>query len=206
MRNIVIRRATLGDADVLADICRSSFPDSLLWTGPRFLSQKWWKAVINSDSAETWVCLKDGEIGSLGVLVTDMAGWKKEKLYPERNMCVRLFALAMCPRLIISKIVKLISAAKAPVSNCPTSNIARTNIESQIWLRLIAVSPQMRRQGLAKRILQLCEERALERHRQAIQLFVFSNNKTPRSFFVQQGFVCTNHRRKGCVYTKVLGD
>ena len=149
MENVVIRQATLDDVEALADICRSSFPGSLLWTGPRFLSDKWWRAVINSNSAETWLCLNGKKIDSLGVFVTDMDGWEKEKLYPERNMFIRSFALAMCPRLVFSKLIKMITTTKAPATNCPTPKIARTDIESRIWLRLIAVQPQMRGQGLA---------------------------------------------------------
>jgi ribosomal protein S18 acetylase RimI-like enzyme len=202
MPDIVIRRATCDDIAALLNICRDSFPGSLLWTGPRFISKNWWKAVVKSDSAETWVCLNDGEICGFGVLVTDMAGW--EKLHPDPNILVKLCAALMCPRIAFSRLVTMLRVAKKPATACPPSRISEVNIKSSTWIKYFAVSPHMRRHGLAKKILRICEERTLELQRRVVQLFVFSNNEIARRFYMEDGFVCTDHQRRGCVYTKIL--
>ena len=55
MEDVTGHLATLDDVDALCDICREGFPGTLLWDGPRFLARGWWKDVLRSSLAETWV-------------------------------------------------------------------------------------------------------------------------------------------------------
>ena len=204
MEDIIVRRAALDDVDALCDICREGWPGTLLWDGPRFLARNWWRAVFRYSSAETWIWSSGGEIYGVGVLVKDMAHWNEEPLYPERNLFVRLLAALTCPRLVLSRLLKRMMVVKSPPCDCSTLETVSKNVESPVWIRLIAVSQSKRRQGIGRKILQFCDSRTLEFNRKAVKLFVFSDNKPARCLFSQEGFVCTDHRHNGCVYTKVL--
>ena len=199
------RQATLGDVELLIDLCQRGFPDTLTWGGPRFLSRNWWRSALRSLSAETWLFSIDGKPSGLCVLVQDINGWWAKPLYAERSWTFRLFAAALCPKLILSRLVKKILAPRPLPSECPRSEAIATATGSRTRVRLLAVAPDKRRQGFGKRILQFCENRTMELGREIIELFVSIENASARHFYAQQGYVCTRHKRDGCVFTKVLG-
>jgi GNAT superfamily N-acetyltransferase len=203
MREITARRATEEDLEFLTDLCRRSFPGTLLWDGPRFMARNWWRCVLRSSAAETWVFSSDGQPSAFCVVVRDMKGWQAEPLYPERSKMVRSLAAALRPRLVLTRLTAKRRTPTPPASECPRSAaVAATG--GRIWVRLLAVAPEKRRQGIAVRMLRWCESRAVELGRNAIELFVFFEHTSARRLYAQQGFVCTEHRRNGCVFTKVL--
>jgi ribosomal protein S18 acetylase RimI-like enzyme len=202
--NFMMRQAGTGDAEVLATICRESFSGSLLWNGPRFLARDWWKAVIQTSSAETWVCLQDNEVSAFCVLVKDKAQWSGEPLPFERTGLIKLLAGVMCPGLLLSKLARMVRPAQYPRSECQGHQGVALADDSLLWIRLLAVSPRHRRQGIAKAMLQLCERRTRELQRKVVQLFVFSTDQPARHLYLQQGFLCTNHKKNGCVMMKAL--
>ena len=204
MEDVVGRLATLDDVDAMRDICREGFPGSLLWDGPGFLARGWWRDVLRSSSAETWVWSSGHEIAGVCVLVKDMKVWTAEPLYSERSFYVRLFAAIACPRLVLSRFLKKMRIVQSPASDCPTSEAISINSEHSIWIRLVAVARHKQRQGVGRKILQFCERRALELNRKVLECFVFSDNKASRGCCLQQGYVCKEHRHNGCVYMKAL--
>lgn len=206
MEDVVGRLATLDDVDALCDICCEGFPGSLLWDGPRFLARGWWRDVLRSSSAETWVWSSGHEITGVCVLVKDMKVWAAESLYSERSFCVRLFAALACPRLVLSRFLKKRRIVQSPVTDCPTSEAISTNTEHPMWIRLVAVARHKQRRGVGTKILQFCERRTRELNRRVLECFLFSDNKASRRCFSQQGWVCKEHRRNGCVYMKLLID
>ena len=205
MGEIAARQATLGDVKLLMNLCREGFPGTLLWDGPRFLARNWWRAVLRSLSAETWLFLIDGEPSGLCVLVKDMNGWQAEPLYAERSWTVRLFAAALCPKLVLSRLVKKVLAPGPLPSECPRYEAVVTATGKRTRIKMLAVAKRKRRQGVGRRILQFCENRTLELGREAVELVVFIENASARRLYVQQGYVCTDHKRDRCVFTKVLG-
>jgi GNAT superfamily N-acetyltransferase len=202
--DVAARRATRDDIEFLMDLCRSGFPGTLLWDGPRFLSRSWWTSIVQSSAAETWLFSSDAEPCGICVLVQDMNGWRAEPLRAERSWAVRVCAAALCPQLALPRLAKKLLGPGPAVCQCPTSEAVAAAGGSRTHLRLLAVAPHKRRQGLGRRILQFCEDRTVERGREIIELVVFPENAAARRLYAQQGYVCTNHRRTGCVFTKIL--
>ena len=201
---IAARRATPEDVGVLMDLCRGGFPGTLLWDGPRFLSGSWWTSAVQSASAETWLFSIDAEPCGVCVLVHDMDGWQAEPFSPKRSWAVRLRAAALCPKLVLSRLVKKVLGPGPAACECPRSEAVAAATGSRTHIRLLAVAPHRRRQGAGKSILQFCEDRTTELGREIIELSVFTENTSARRLYVQQGYVCTNHGRAGCVFTKLL--
>ncbi len=201
---IVVRRATSGDVGILMDLCRSGFPGTLLWDGPRFLSRSWWTSAVKSSAAETWLFSSDAEPCGVCVLVQDMNVWQAEPLRAERSWAVRLCAAALCPQLVLPRLVKKLLGPGLAAGECPKSEAVTAAGGSRTHIRLLAVAPHKRRQGIGRRILQFCEDRTIELGHEIIELSVFTENTSARRLYAQQGYVCTNHRRTGCVFTKIL--
>jgi len=206
MEDVVGRPATLDDVDALCNICREGFPGSLLWDGPGFLARGWWRDVLRSSSAETWVWSSGREISGVCVLVKDMKAWEAEPLSSERNFYVRFFAAIACPRLVFSRFLKKRRIVRSPADDCPTSEAVSINTEHLMWIRLVAVARHRQRCGVGRKILEFCERRARELNRRGVEAFVFSDNKASRYWLSQQGWVCREHRHNGRVYMKALTD
>jgi GNAT superfamily N-acetyltransferase len=201
---IAARRATPGDIPSLMDICRAGFSGSLLWDGPRFLSRNWWKSVLASCSVETWVFPVHDEVCGVCVLVTDMEKWLAEPLRSERSRALRWCAAALCPRLVLSRLVKTVLAPRPVPCAFPRSEAAAPATAHRTWIRLLAVAPDKRRLGMGRKILQLCEDRTLALGRQVIGLSVFKDNIAAQRLYAQQGYVCTNYEHDRYVFTKLL--
>lgn len=201
---IEVRQATLDDVELLINLCRQGFPGTLLWDGPRFLSRSWWTSAVQSASAETWLFSIDAEPCGVCILVRDMGGWQAEPLCAERSWAVRLCAAALCPRLALSRLAKKVLGRGPAACECPRSEAVAAATGSRTHIRVLAVAPHRRRQGVGKSILQFCEDRTIELGREIIELSVFTENTSARRLYVQQGYVCTNHGHAGCVFTKLL--
>jgi ribosomal protein S18 acetylase RimI-like enzyme len=199
------RQATLEDVELLTSLCGGGFPDTLLWGGPRFRSRNWWRYALRSSWGETWVFSIDGEPSGLCVLVREMNRWQADVLPAERNRAARLCAAVLCPKLVFWRLAKTVLGAGSPPSECPKSEAVRTASGRRTRIRLLAVAPCKRRQGVGRQMLQFCENRTLELGYKIIDLFVFAENAPARRLYVEQGYVCTDHRLSGCVFTKVLG-
>ena len=206
MEDVVERLATLDDVGALCGICREGFPGSLLWDGPGFLARGWWRDVLRSSSAETWVWSSGHEIAGLCVIIKDMKVWAAEPLYSERNFYVRLLAAIACPRLVLSRFLKKRRIVQSPATDCPTSEAISTNTEHSMWVRLVAVARHKQRHGVGSKMLQFCERRARELNRKILECFIFTDNKASQRCVSQQGWVCKENRHNGCVYMKALTD
>lgn len=201
--NRLIRRATQYDMDALLDICHNSFPDSLRWQSPRSLGRKWWDATLTSRSSETWVCLKNGEMAGFCVLITDEDEEAKDSRQRNGSFLDKLFSVVTHPKLAFFKIWKKIKAAIAIASNHSKPKAAHSRIdENPVWLGLIAVSPRIRGQGLAKQMLYFCGDRTFQLNRHVMKLRVDPENKPARSLYERAGFVCTSQTFTDCIYTK----
>jgi len=207
----IIRRANQGDIEALLHICRESFSDSLRWQSPRSLGKKWWDATLTSSSSETWVCLKNGEIAGFCVLITDEDEEVKVSRQRNGSFFDRLFAVVTHPKLtffrIQFRVQKKIGVVMATAGNHSKPKAAYSCIdENPVWLGLIAVSPRMRSQGLAKQMLYFCGDRTFQLNRHVIKLRVDSDNMPSRSLYEQVGFVCTSQKFIDCIYTGVVSQ
>jgi GNAT superfamily N-acetyltransferase len=129
---------------------------------------------------------------------------RAEPLCAERSWAVRLFAAALCPQLVLPRLVKTLLGPGPAAGACPTSEAVAAAGGSRTHIRLLAVAPHERRQGIGRRILQFCENRTIELGHEIIELSVFTENTSARRLYAQQGYVCTNHGHTGCVFTKIL--
>jgi len=205
--NKLIRRANQSDMEALLYICRESFSDSLRWQSPRSLGRKWWDATLTSSSSETWVCLKNGEIAGFSVLIIDEN--EDVKISRQRNgsFIDRFFAVVTHPKLTFFRIQKKIGVLMAIAENQSVPKVAHSRIdENPVWLGLIAVSPCMRGQGLAKQMLYFCADRTFQLSRHVIKLRVDSDNIPGRSLYERVGFICTSQKFIDCIYTRVVSQ
>jgi ribosomal protein S18 acetylase RimI-like enzyme len=200
-----MRRGTPDDVDALIDICRDSFPESLLWTGTVFSARKWWMSAIASDSCETWICLIGVKIAGFCILITATLAWESERSDRDMNLFARLLAASVSPGFVMRRIWKKIIAVRTASVNESLSATSYKENGSDAWIGLIAVAPQMRRQGLARKMLQFCEERTLQLNRKAIKLVVLPDNRPACLLYKEKGFIRTACIPTGHVYTKILG-
>jgi len=201
----VIRRGTPDDMDSLIDICHDSFPESLLWNSPRFFGRKWWKSVIASKSGEAWICINGERIAGFCVLITNTGRWNSEKSGRDMNLFALLLAAAFSPRFAIRRVREKIAGIGIASADESLSTTPCNDNGTDTWIGLIAVSPQMRGRGFAKKMLQFCEERTLQLHRNAIKLVVIPSNKSACRLYEGQGFIRTTYSSIGYVYKKVPG-
>ena len=100
---LVIRRATCHDVDDLTTIGHLCFPDLLRWQGPRFHSRKWWRAFLDAEYCETWVCLSHGQVIGFFTLVPDGAQFVEALRRHSPGLLAAFYMLAICPGLCIKK-------------------------------------------------------------------------------------------------------
>ena len=206
---IKIRRATLDDIDALIDICCDSFVDDLRWHSLPFIVRRWWKLYVDSVAREVWVCLTNGEIVGFVILVIDPT----KALYENRKrspcLLMRMLGLIWCPRLVLNHIRKLItahlmkntigSANRLIESQVVNSGLSKT--VNAVWIEPMAVTPKMRRRGLAQELLKHCQKRVVELKMNAIKLGVNISNKAACSLYKKAGFVCTSNGKYTDIYT-----
>lgn len=208
MGEIAAQQATLDDIELLIDLSREGFPSTLTWDGPKFLSRNWWRVVLRSPFAEAWLFSINGEPSGLCVLLKDMNGWQAEPLYAEHSLTVRALAAVLCPKLVLSRLARLVRKVLTPGRlpfKCPRSESIVKAMGERTRIKLLAVAQNKRRQGVGRKILQFCENRTMELGFEIIELSVIIENTSARRLYMQQGYLCTDHKRDSCIFTKVLG-
>jgi GNAT superfamily N-acetyltransferase len=197
-----IRQGTFNDVNELINICHQSFPESILWNGPYSQAKKWWNSAISSRSAETWICVNNSMVVGFCILITDTKGWDSEKPGRDGACYAKLFALAYCPKLVLSYPIKYLVELLGQHSNTKANTSSDTN--DQTWIGLIAVMPNMRNRRLAKQMLQVCEDRTSQLGRHIIRLCVQPVNKAAIQFYEKTGFTHTSQTSAGLIYTKAV--
>jgi len=200
-----IRQATLADLDQLLEVCRQSFPESLRRQANR-LARRWWKAVIVTKTAETWVVEQDGHIRAFCVLVKDEILWLKEAALRSSSIMLNLFsalrhplASCHCVSRMLNRALRKI-AKPAPQAPMPSEWSPRM----RTWVEMIATRPDSRGRGLARRLLEQCDVRAKELGRKAVGLRVESDNTAAKSLYEKCGYVRLRSDSRGDVYANFL--
>lgn len=199
--NLSVHQAESKDIEALVEISRKSFPKLLRWQIPRFLSRKRWRQILSSEAAETWVCLANGQLAGYVTLVRDITAFRLEKHQYNRFILRKLYYYLFCPRLflqmLVRKILMFISRSIKPdsvIQNGPEPI-------NCTWIHSIAVDPEMRRNGVATRLLQLCEERTLQLNKVGMKLAVDLDNIVAQNLYENFGFYCTHCGYERKIYT-----
>ncbi len=198
-----VRRASARDVDALIGICRLGFPDSLRWQGFRPMAGDWWRTVLNTTAAQTWVCEANGTVCGLCVLVVDIDLWTREKARRREALTHVLLSSLLRPRLAAAGVAKKLAKAagrKRDRANSPTA--ATSDVGT--WIELIAVSPSMRGCGVGKRLLGVCEDCARELGSAALGLCVGAENEPAIRLYEASGFARLSLTGSGWVCVKRL--
>lgn len=202
--SLLIRRAKLEDIDTLVDICRETFPDAIEWRAPRFSARKSWCHALTSAASETWVCSTNGEVAGCVTLVTDEAAHAREKRKRAGGFLAKSLTLVTCPRLLFLRIFKRKLGWPGSPEKCRSTVKSAPSQEQRTWIEPMAVSPHMRRKGLAKKMLEHCEKRTLELNRDTVKLLVDLDNRAAIELYEKWGFVRVHQTSAGYVYAKIL--
>lgn len=202
-RRQCVRRASVRDVDALIEICRQGFPDSLRWHGVRPVAVNWWRAAIDTEAGETWVYAPDDVVFGFSLLITDRELWSREATRRRAGFGCALASLLMHPVRAVAVLRKRIVAALAKRRN--QVRASTTDVPSRTtWLELIAVSPSMRGRGVARRLLEVCDDRTLEAGCTAIGLCVDTQNESAIRLYEAIGYVRGPLTGSGWSYVKSL--
>ena len=157
-RDFSIRRATHSDLNSIFCICHDNFPESSRWQWPKCLGLRWLKVAITSTAVEIWVGVLKKQVVGVAVIVTDEIEWAKKRRERRGHIFVWLIAFLAHPKLVLSQIISRIRTTRF------THDKTSMNLKcgERAWIEMIVVSPNVQRRGLGKRILCVCEARALE--------------------------------------------
>jgi len=199
----LIRRAEPEDVEELLSICQESFSESPRWSTAGSLARIWWKAVLSSSSAETWVSEISGVVVGFVVLIHDELAWEGERRARAGGTIATVAAILQAPKKCLAELrrrraLRLV-ARRSPLPRSATTG-ART------WVELIAVSSRARGQGVARTLTEHCVVRTQELGRRVIELIVDVDNLAMRRASEKLGYRHTAQTDFGCVYSKFLDE
>ena len=200
---IKLRPGLPSDAEALNRLCRRSGLTDLKWLGPVFVGRRWWRAALESSAAETTLCLGDGGIAGLCVLVIDEEVWRSEHKARQGTALGRAAAAVLSPRFLLA-----LSRKKgiAFLSMTAGAIVDVSMPRERTWLELIVVAPGSQRQGLGRRLLEHCDRRTQKLGRRHICLRVDVNNGSARQIYERAGYVKKAQSRWQCTYAKELPE
>lgn len=213
---LVIRRATCQDMDDLTTIGHLCFPDLLRWRGPRFHTRKWWRAFLDTEYCEAWVCLSHGQVVGFFTLVPDGAQFVEALRRHRPGLLAASYMLATCPGLFIKKALQklklsgtksLRKLAGSPSNDdeIHTSERLRRLSDSQIpWMGPAAVVPSMQGRGVGTEMYNFCLQRAIELGYKEIGASVVRGNTRSMWLLKKLGFVMTHEGQDMVFYRKTL--
>lgn len=198
-----LRRAESGDTEVLAGICRRSFPLSVRWQGHPAAGRYWWQETLATATAETWVWEWSGVVGAFGVLVTDWKGWLQESRRRRGPWGAELLSLLCCPGVVWAKSRMKLAVAweqRHLQLVCQAPDVS----DSATWVELLAVEPALRDRGIGGTLLRFCEQRTLELGRATIGLAVNARSHKAIRLYERIGYVRTGAFGCDWMYQKPL--
>ena len=214
---LVIRPATCQDTDDLTAIGRSCFPDLLRWRGPKFHTRRWWRALIEVDYCEMWVCLSHGQMIAFIAFVLDRAQYEKMLSRHRPGLLAAFYMFATCPSLFIRKALqklkenstkglrKLLQSASNGNELCESEG-PKDLLDGQIPLvGLIAVVPSMQGKGVGTEMLKFCLQRAKKLGYSEIRATIERGNTKSIGLFQKFGFaMMTNEGQHNLSCRKTL--
>lgn len=204
--HLIVRKAESSDIDELIEISRQGFPEAVRWQIPRFLSRKRWAEILESEIAETWICSLNGRIAGYVILLKDNTVSIVKKYHYDRYVLRKCYYHLLCPRLIFKKLVKKIHSYKKKNVTVSPAESQKEELNNCTWIDSIAVSPEMRGKGVARKLLQICRQRTLELKKEGIKLSVETENVAARNLYRNFGFYCTCSGPDADVYAIQVTD
>jgi len=213
---LVIRRATCQDVDDLTKIGRLCFPDWLRWRGPKFHTRKWWRAFLDTEYCEAWVCLSDGQVIGFFTLVPDGAQFVEALRRHRPGLLAAFYIFATCPRLFIRKALQKLKVSgteslrklvRSPSNDdeIHASDGSRRLSDSQIpWMGSAAVVPSMQGHGVGTEMYKFCLQRAIELGYREIRASVERGNTRSMGLLRKLGYVMTHEGQHMVFYRKSL--
>jgi RimJ/RimL family protein N-acetyltransferase len=197
-----IRRAEPGDVEELLRICRDSFSESPRWSTSGSRARSWWKTVLSSSSAETWVREISGVVVGFIVLVHDELAWEGERRARDGGTIATVATILQAPKKCLAELRRR-RALRLVARRSPLPR--RGTTEARTWVELIAASSRARGQGVARTLTEHCEARTRELGRRVIELMVDVDNLPMRRAIARLGYRHAAQTDFGCVYSKVVG-
>lgn len=213
---LVIRRATCQDADDLTKINHLCYPDLLKWRGPRFHTRKWWRAFLDTEYCEAWVCLSHGQVVGFLVFVLDRAQFVEAFSRHRPGLLAAFYIFATCPRLFIRRALQKLKLSgtkslrelvRSPFHNDKThaSEGSRRLSDSEIpWVGPTCVVPSMQGHGVGTEMVKFCFQRAIELGYGEMWTWILRSNTRSIGFFKKLGFVMTQEGQRYLTYRKTL--
>jgi len=202
-KNKNIRCATIDDIEALIEICRTIFPNYLIWCNNR-CARKWWEYIIKSKSHETWVYQFNNEIVALIRFVIDANLYKKEIRNLRPGFGILLCVFIMRPRLLFEKILEKITRVTSSSVNYSNSSDPNSLANKSMWFHSVAVMPNMRGKGIGSGMIRFCEQRAVELGYDSIKFFIKTNNNGSIRLHERLGFIRTGKIKDCYSYIKLL--
>jgi GNAT superfamily N-acetyltransferase len=188
------------DIPELAEICKTSFPDSIRWQGLSKLAHWWWSFAISSPAADTYILRMDGYLMGFALLIKDENQFRNG-LHNRPLIALRYLSALFCPRIALTAL------SENKKSLTAANNSTFSPIDSQfprVWIELIAVTPDGRRKGIAGRLLRHCEERAASLEIRSIGLRVDAMNIAAIKLYEQSGYIMSYRTPHFINYSKLI--
>ncbi|MBN1795981.1 MAG: GNAT family N-acetyltransferase [Sedimentisphaerales bacterium] len=196
---LILRRAVENDIESLIGICRTSFPDVL-----KRRKRAWWEYIIKVDFCEVWVCELDSKLIGVAQLITDqnLENDKNQKICFSRTSYLQHF---IChPKILVEKIYEKLSAVLVKDTFYKERDELQAMGKKPLWIKAVALLPNMRSNGIGTAILGFCQQRALELRCDCIKLIVKKSNKRGLCLYERLGFIKTSSDANYYTYTKSL--
>lgn len=198
--DLKIRLATCDDFDTLTDISRVCFPEQLRWKAPKSHSRKWWDNLINSQYCEIWVCSVHGQVIAFVALVFDRIKYEDAWENHHLSFLETLYIFVTCPKqslkrtlikLKLKRVKKLNNHFELFEESRRTNSyekIKKIFTEKKPWCGPSAVLPDMRGEGVSKKIHEHCFERAISLGYKEVYSVVKRKNMMSRVMVAILGF------------------
>lgn len=185
-----LQKAFAHDTQQLIEVCNVSFGESLRWRAMGKLALSWWQTALTSSAVESWCIVDEGRIAALCVLVIDEMQWKIQRRIRRGSNLDILFSILFHPGVAFRELQRRIKGSlnrRLIIVNdrpLPTGYGPR----KRTWIELVAVRPEERGKGLGKRLLDCCNRRTIELHREFIALRVESANLSAKRLYENAGY------------------
>jgi len=189
--SVVMRRADVADLNALLDICRSSFPDSLKWRGPRGIAAKVWRRWLDSDSCVCSVCCRGTNVLGFAVLVSDCTRYGTAPQARVIGMLDSVLLLLWHPVLAMRKALWALSRRRTPAGDTGVRSGVSDARPDCTWIELVAVRPDVRGKGLGTMMLEYCAGLTGTLGRDTMKLKVHKDNGQALKAYKRAGFEVT---------------
>lgn len=200
---VAYRRATRSDVEPLSRICRGSFVHSTRWQAGGDFAVNWWRTAAESDFAEVWVALVDGQLAGAAVLVFEENGWARERRARCGTRRDYVLASLRAPQSSVAEALHRVDLRIAYWTAAVGSEPHPLSTD-RTWMELLVISASMQGRNIATRLKSFCEARSIALGRSLLESCVDPRNARMRQLNERLGYIHTRQAKSGCIYSKEL--